>query len=224
MSVNDYGSQPPPLPFPPDAPGTQLAAFVWVVYDDLDAIVDMADQLFPEVSQSVRTTLREAWADVYAERSIIVERVRLLTAGELAPVGLVGRPLDLKLELCWLSRADAVAQLDAAVADADQPPDELPEEPPGVLSRTAAWFGRGYRSVAGRVRRAGDRLARNRLLKPVLKKLSKALSDVDSILGSLTKVLKVAEPLKEIKEAVEKLADRTADALPEPEEPAGGPD
>jgi hypothetical protein len=54
-----------------------------------------------------------------------------------------------------------------------------------------------------------------RLLRFSLKTLQKVLSCADTILGSLVKLVGRAEALREIKEAVEKLAGDAADVLPD---------
>lgn len=184
-------------------PRQQLASFVWTLFDDLDYIVSIRSQLFGASDLvPVVESLGAAWADLIARREEITTAVLNADISVLELVGLTGTPLTFKLTTWRWARGRLVLVLDADPSSPLAEPPAGPPPPPADVTPEP------------RLRRKIPRL-----MKAFLKRLAQALSYADELLGSLTAVVKLSEPLKELKGFIEKLAGDTADALPEDSQP-----
>jgi hypothetical protein len=182
-----------------------LAAFVATVADDLDAVVELRERLFGPVSpeqEDARTELLyamgAAWAEVRETVAPLVDQVLATDEETLQQVGLTGAQLMLKY-LAWREARDALL---AAFDDSDDPDPGPPPDPPA-----------GERPELPTEQRLVRKLSRWK--KWALKKLGQALAHADTILESLAGVVSLSEPIKEIKKTVEKVAEDTADGLPD---------
>jgi hypothetical protein len=188
---------------PGQTPQQALASFVWTLYDDLDYVVAIRDNVFigPAMTD-VLDALRDAWAPVLSRRSELTNAVLAAPMTGLEAAGLTEPMLGFKLMVWRRARNQLAQQLDADPGAGPAPPAGPPAPPPptGVTPDPPL-----RRKIP-------------RWVKRFLKRLAQALSYADTLLGSLASVVNLAEILKEIKEFVEKLADDTADELPD--EPA----
>jgi hypothetical protein len=134
-----------------------------------------------------------AWSEVNGQSNVVVGQVVGSSIGALSERGLVGNQLSAKLEAWHGGRERLLDEFDVGGPETDIPRPAIP--PPG----------------RGRLARF---LRRRRPLhsKRALKWLARVLAHADNILDSLTSVVPVAEPLKELKHAIERVADDTADS------------
>lgn len=187
----------------------RLTAFVWTVYDDLDALVSLREVLFltPDRLDAAGVEfvrqLEPAWAEVKATRDSVISHLLSPSADE-APLfdqhGLTGSQLNAKL-LIW-RRERTLANGEFSDSDDVEPrstSDPL-SQPTGVETPEPSFSRK-----------------RPRRLKRALKWVHRMLTHADTVLGSLVRAFAFAqiEPLKEIKETIEKLAGDISIELPE---------
>jgi hypothetical protein len=118
-----------------------LTSFLWTLYEDLDALVDMREVLFlapTDFHHDRVTTVRRmesAWIEVLESRADVLDTV----AGENVPnrlvdAGLVGHQLRFK----WQAWSEARAVMVRALADSDdveeRPRSRQPPEPRDTIS------------------------------------------------------------------------------------------
>ncbi len=172
----------------------QLATFIWAVYQDLNSVVALRDELFAgPIYRDFLNALERAWEEVYRQRDDVLREALYSDLDTLDAVGLSDSQLIAKLEAWHGSRERLLDEFEVGGPELPTPP----EDPPFGLR----WLLRNLRR-----RRPLHR-------KRALKWLARVLAHADNILGSLVPVIKLAEPLKELKHAIEKVADDTADSL-----------
>jgi hypothetical protein len=183
----------------------RLAAFVLTVTSDLDFALDMRGRLFAlavgdDAREELLASMYDAWQDARLSVGSLIERI---LSGEheieLTSAGLTGPQLTFKL-VAWAQARDTLTE---AVTDSPEPEVEPPAHlPPDVPPSAPA---------------PATPLPKKppKWLRWVLKKLNQTLYHADTILESLASVIKIAEPLKEIKKTIEKVAEDTSESLPE---------
>lgn len=186
---------------------TKLVSFIAVLQDDLHVAVALRERLFVSPRQAedellyrLHREMASAWSEAQEQIPLLMERI---LAGEfrggLDGAGLTGNQLDFKLFAWHRARERLLAAFEDS---ADRRPalseSDRPDPPDGV------WH--PFRRLTAK---------RPRWLKRGLRRLSKALSYADTILDSLASVVSMAEPLKEFKQTVEKLAGDTSEWLPD---------
>ena len=202
----------PPGPFPFDTyddevpPGERLAAFLLALHDDLHTIVYLSERLFSaagpdphDVNAQLLVVMRDAWAeiDLAFRQQELLDRVRNADVQELAAYGLSGRQLDFKL-IAWHQSRELTRE--SFVDSDDSDPGAVAEPEPVAARGVRRWFGKLKPTIP-------------RQLKIGLRRLSKALSKADIILGSLAAVVPGVDMVKEFKEAIEEIAaDRAEEA------------
>lgn len=195
--------------FPSHPPDSRvLAAFFVTTCGDLDAVIEMRERLFyaaPLGQDDQRAELLDAIGDAWGEvlqtlPSVLDALLSPWPEEELRRVGLTGAQLRFKI-LAW---RESRVELYQAFADSEDSEDEdpgpseplagvpsdLPTDPP-LPKKKPRW------------------------MKWALKKLGETLEAADTIIGSLGGAVNLSEPVKEIKEAVEKLAKKTSSGLPD---------
>jgi hypothetical protein len=182
-----------------------LSAFVWTLYEDVDAIVDLREVLFLAPTDfhhgrvvAVRR-MEAAWIEVLESRARVIDTV---ASGDpldyrLETAGLAGEQLRFKNEI-WLEARTIMA---SSLADSDDV-EERPRARPRDETPDPSW------PIPPALPRKMPRRA-----KWALKWISRALGHADTILGSLTGLIGLSESLKEFKESLEKLAAETSEDI-----------
>ena len=185
----------------------RLASFVITVASDLDVVIELREQLFrleeparADVRQLLLGAMDDAWSEARENVGPLVESI---LSGEyeveLAAAGLTGAQLAFKL-IAWGEAREALLVPFAESPDTNNPqsaprPANLPPGAPAPAS-----------PIPKKV---------PRWKKWVLKKLGQTLSHADTLIESLASVINLSEPIKEVKKTVEKVAEDTADSLPD---------
>jgi hypothetical protein len=185
----------------PEADDRQrLGVFVWMLYEDLDSVVAVRRELFDGGGYlDFIEVLPRAWEEVGAARQRVLDEVVAADQEALEVAGLTDSSLLAKLE-AWNSARDRMLDEFDVGGPEDLPPPGVPsppQPPPRGLRRLTRW-----------VRRRRP-LRRKR----ALQWLARTLAHADNLLDSLTAVIGAAEPLKELKKAIERVADDTANSL-----------
>lgn len=166
-------------------PQQRLATFIWAVYQDLNSVVALRYELFAgPIYRDFLNALERAWEEVYRQRVDVFGEALHSDLDTLNAVGLSGSQLIAKLE-AWHGSRERL--LDEFEVGGPEPPTSSPEVPP---------FGPRWLLRNLRRRRPLHR-------KRALKWLARVLAHADNILGSLVPVIKLAEPLKELKHAID---------------------
>jgi hypothetical protein len=176
----------------------RLALFVWTVYQDISAIVFLKEELLGGPTyRDFLDVLPEAWSDVGKNSTQDIPLIMGGDTNRFGSYGFVGNPLRANLEAWHGARERMLDEFDVGgpIMVPPFPPPEIPPPGRGGLNRF---------------------LQRRRPLhrKRALKWLAATLAHADNLLGSLTGVIPgIAEPLKEIKHAIERAAGDIADTL-----------
>jgi hypothetical protein len=192
MSFEDAIRQQQPSPVNDQ---TRLTLFVGTVYQDLATVVGLREELLGgPIYRDFVDALPGAWNDVNTDSTTAIEAIANSDINQLNLYGLTGDPLQAKLEAWHGARERLVDEFDVGG------PIMAPASPLPPVKGLDRLFQR---------RRPLHR-------KRALKWLAKTLAHADNILGSLTAAIPmppVFETLKEIKHAIERAADDTADSL-----------
>lgn len=182
----------------------QLAGMVWTLFEDLDALSAMRDSLFALDANDSQAAERAAflerwgpaWAEIAVTRYALVDAILATDLDGLSAAGLGGAQLTMKLAAWRMSRAQMLAAFEDG-APAPGRPLVLPqwEQPPA-----------GVREESRRLR-----LSVPPFLRRACGWVSSALGMGDVVLGSLAGLVSLAEPLKEGKEILERVAGDVAD-------------
>jgi hypothetical protein len=186
-----------------DYPEVILASFVWTVYEDLDVFVSQRAPLFSptrgdadERAQMLEllNLLGTAWPEVMAQRPLTARAILNLNGDALAPPGLVGNQLRLKI-LAWERARNRFESVLIGRYDDDQLQTE---------NRFA-----GFTTIRPaprlnfqqRIARRLSARARTRL-----RRLNSLLAYADIPLGSLLALVPLVDPLVEVKQLVEQIS------------------
>ncbi len=188
----------------PESDAQRVSAFLWTLYDDLDALVSLREVLFlvptrlDQAGVDFVRALGSAWPGVKEGSAEILSTV--LDPNQLPALkkyGLTGSQLDLKL-LAW-KRARAHA--DAVFKDSDDAEARGSGDPVGSVPGLGAHEPPFTRK-------------RPRRLKTALRWVARMLSHGDTLLGSLVRAFTQLDAVKEIKETIEKTAGDISGELP----------
>lgn len=189
-------------------PAAELGSFAWNVFDDVGALVDMREDLFPRYTEEpdvaiegfdeFRELVGQAFGVVLTTRDGFVQEILALDPEQLERIGLVGPELALKMAAWQASRDLLTALLRRSGGEEEQQEFVVP---PSARVRPA--------EKIPLVRRIARRVP---ILRPLLITGKAALERADIALGSLVKLAPLGERLIELKEMVEsgmgELADR----------------
>jgi len=186
-----------------NSPEVVLASFVWTVYDDLDVLVSQRVSLFSptrgeddERQQMLEliNVLGAAWPEVLSQRPVTISAILSLNSFSLAPLGLAGNQLRLKI-LGWERARNRFERVLVGRYDDEQVQAEnLAADFQSVRPAPRMNF---QQRTAQRL----SALARGRL-----RRLNSFLAYADIPLGSLLALVPLVDPLVELKQLVEQVA------------------
>jgi hypothetical protein len=121
---------------PGQTPQQALASFVWTLYDDIDYVVAIRENVFigPDMTE-VLDALRDAWAPVLSRRTELTNAVLAAPLTGLEAAGLTEPMLGFKLMVWRRARNQLARELDADPGAGPAPPTGPPSPPPPAGSR-----------------------------------------------------------------------------------------